>query len=55
MESENLVRVFSGYIRDRKSYKAEKTVHDIANTPLTVHQLQKQKTTVTILAYLRAY
>jgi len=41
--SENLLRVVSDYIRGRKSCKAEKTVHDIADTPLTVRQLQKQK------------
>jgi len=43
VESENLVRVLSDYIRDRKSGKAEKTVHDLADTPLTVHHLQKHK------------
>jgi len=43
VESENLVRVVSDYIRDRISCKAEKTVHDLADTLLTVHQLQTQK------------
>ena len=43
VESENLVRFVSDYIRERISFKAEKTVHDLADTPLTVHQLQKQK------------
>ena len=43
VESENLVRFVSDYIRERISFKAEKTVHDLTDTPLTVHQLQKQK------------
>jgi len=43
VESDNVVRIVSDYIRGKKPSKAEKKAHDLADTTLTVHQMQKQK------------
>jgi hypothetical protein len=50
MESDNVVHALSQYISDRKSFEADKTVHDLADAV----ERSSGSTTTTIIVYLGA-